>query len=69
MKNWAEQLEENLPYTAVHCVANVYAVLPVSTVKFLCSGGREATPTSILIFDFYGINKDLVIWIWQWYLH
>ena len=25
----------------IHCVANVYAVLPVSTVKCLCSGGQE----------------------------
>ena len=39
----------------------LYEVLPVSTVKCLCSGGRneggrEATPTSISIFDFYGIK-------------
>ena len=25
----------------IHCVAKVYAVLPVSTVKCLYSGGRE----------------------------
>ena len=25
----------------VHCVANVYAVLPFYNVKCLCSGGRE----------------------------
>ena len=44
----------------IHCVANVYAVLPFYNVKCLCSGGREwrreATPTSISIFDFYGIK-------------
>ena len=46
----------------VHCVAKVYAVLPVSTVKCLDfpevgnEGGREATPTSISIFEFYGIK-------------
>ena len=44
----------------IHCVAKVYTVLPVSTVKCLYSGGREwgreATPTSISIFDFYGIK-------------
>ena len=28
-------------YVKVHCVANVYAVLSVSTVKCQCSGGRE----------------------------
>ena len=28
-------------YVKVHCVANVYAVLPVSSVKCQCSGGRE----------------------------
>ena len=27
--------------SCLHCVANVYAVLPVSTVKCLCSRGRE----------------------------
>ena len=44
----------------IHCFANVYAVLPVSSVKCLCSRGwewgREATPSSISIFDFYGIK-------------
>ena len=45
----------------LHCVAKVYAVLPVSTVKCLYSGERgegewEATPTSISIFDFYDIK-------------
>ena len=25
----------------IHCVANVYAVLPFYNVKCLCSGGRE----------------------------
>ena len=46
----------------IHCVANVYAVLPVSTVKCLCpegrnEEGREATPTSISIFVFYDTLK------------
>ena len=46
---------------SIHCVANVYALLPVSTVKCLCSGGRneggkKATPTSISILDFYDIK-------------
>jgi len=27
--------------TGVHCVAKVYAVWPVSTLKCLCSGGRD----------------------------
>ena len=40
----------------LHCVANVYAVLPFYNVKYLCSGEREATPTSISIVDFYGIR-------------
>ena len=58
-KNEEEELQTcNLYY--VHCIANIYAVLPVSAVKYLCSGtpewGREATPTSISIFDFYGIK-------------
>ena len=26
-------------YLMIHCVANVYALLPVSTVQCLCSGG------------------------------
>ena len=45
----------------IHCVANVYAVWPVYTVKRLCpeggiEGGREATPTSISIFDSYDMK-------------
>ena len=46
--------------TDLHCVAKVYAVLPVSTVKFMRAGmregGREATPASISMFDFYDIK-------------
>ena len=45
----------------IHCVTKVHAVLPVSTVNaFVPEGGnegeREATPTSISIFDFYDIK-------------
>ena len=40
----------------IHCAEKVYAVLPVSTVKCLCSGGQEATLTSISIFDFFDIK-------------
>ena len=40
----------------IHSVAKVYAVLPFYNVKCLCSGGRKATPTSLSIFDFYGIK-------------
>ena len=45
----------------IHSVAKVYAVFPFYDVKCLCSeggneGGREATPTSISILDFYGIK-------------
>ena len=41
----------------LHCVANVYTVLSVSTVNgYVPEGGneegREATPISISIFDF-----------------
>ena len=48
-------------YGNTGCVANVYAVLPFYNVKCLCSRGgnergRKATPTSISIFDFYGIK-------------
>ena len=45
----------------LHSVENIYEVLPFYNVKCLCSrggneGGRKATPTSISIFDFYGIK-------------
>ena len=48
----------------IHSVANVYAVLPFYNVKCLCpeggnEGGWEATPTSISIFNFYGIKTLL----------
>ena len=50
----------NIVYTYTACVANVYTVCPVYDVKCLCSGGwewgREATPTSISIFDSYDIK-------------
>ena len=43
----------------IHCVANVQAVWPFYGVNsYVVEGGnergREASPTSILIFDFYG---------------
>ena len=49
---------------SIHSVANVYAVLPFYNVKAYVpeggiEGGREATPTSISIFDFYGIKTIL----------
>ena len=45
----------------VKCVAKVYAVLHVSTVKCLYSGGqneggRKAAPISISLFDFYDVK-------------
>ena len=45
----------------VHSVAKVYAVLPFYDVNAYVleggnEGGRKATPTSISIFDFYGIK-------------
>ena len=45
----------------LHSVAKVYAVLPFYDVKCHVleggnEGGRKATPTSISIFDFYGIK-------------
>ena len=44
----------------LHSVSYFYAVLPFYDVECLRSGGREwgreATPTSISIFDFYGIK-------------
>ena len=45
----------------IHCVAKLYAVLSVSTVKCLYSGGqneggRKAAPISISLFDFYDVK-------------
>ena len=68
LSSWHEQVWLPRAWTTLHthCVANVYEVLPVSTVKCLCSEGREwgreATPTSISIFDCY--DMDLLNWIW-----
>ena len=42
----------------IYCVAKVYAILLVSTVKYLYSGGREATPTNVSIIDFYDIKTS-----------
>ena len=49
-------------FSHLHCVANVYAVWPVYTVKCLYSRGWEwetkgATPTSISIFDSFDLKS------------
>ena len=56
LQQWQKSTQRNY----IHCVAKGYAFFPVSTVKCLYSrgreSGREATPTSISIFDFYDIK-------------
>ena len=49
--------------TCLHCVAKVYAVLPVFAIKCLCmfwragyEGGRKTNHTSISVFDFYDLK-------------
>ena len=59
MRDWYVHLTAT-SVSGVHSVSYVYTVLPFYDVKCLCSGGREATPTSISIFDSYDI-KTLVI--------